>query len=386
MKKCIVIISVAVVIFLNFVPVFSPNVSPSLTAITPSINYSSVIDENITISAERAILMDKETGIVLFSKNDNEECGMASTTKIMTAIIIIENMRLDENITVTKDSVGIEGSSIYLSEGEIFTVESLLYGLLLESGNDVASALSIGMCNSVEKFVKLMNNKAKDLGMKNTNYKNPHGLSDNKHYTTARDLGILSSYALNNDIFRKIISTKEKNIKPINNDKTRFLRNHNKLLWNYEGITGIKTGYTKADGRCLVSSAIKDDIELICITLNSPDNWNDHKILLNKGFEIIKKRILAQKNEYASEISIVGGTKNYACASNLYDVVLPIPEKYPLELKIVAPPFVYAPVKSGDILAEVRVYYLDELIYSFPLCSKENIEVKKVSFFKKIFG
>lgn len=377
---------IALILFLSFAPVFAPRAKPSLSAVTPTIKSSGFIENEINISAQKAILMHKDTGFVLYSKNADLKSGMASTTKIMTAIVVLENLPLDKEITITKESVGVEGSSIYLSEGEIFKTEDLLHGLLLESGNDAATALAIATAETVEEFSSLMNKKAKEIGMENTNYVNPHGLSNENHYTTARDMGILSSYAMNNDTFRKIVSTQKANIKPQNSEYIRYCVNHNNLLWTYEGATGIKTGYTKADGRCLVSSAVKDGIELICVTLNGPDNWNDHKTLLDKGFEKFKKRTLAQKGEYAFEISVVGGTKNYISATNVSNVSLPLPKESNLDFKVVTPPFVYAPIKKGDIVGEVRIYCEGMLIYSIPLCSNENVEVKKVSLFKKIFG
>lgn len=387
MKKIILITLLSSILLLfSIAPIFTPDKSPSLSAISPTIKANGVLTDEITISADKAILIEKETGFVLYSKNPDSPCGMASTTKIMTAIVILENMNLTDEITATKDCVGIEGSSIYLAEGEIFTVESLLYGLLLESGNDAATALAIGMSKSVENFSKAMNSFAKKLGMTNSNFANPHGLSDEKHYTTARDLAILSSYAMENETFRKIVSTQKTIIKPINGENVRYCTNHNKLLGTYEGLTGIKTGYTKADGKCLVTSAIQDDTELICVTLNGADNWNDHKTLLSKGFEKFKKRTLAKKGEYAFEISVVGGIKNFVIASNSSDIILPIPENEKLEFKVVMPPFVYSPIKIGDLIGEVRIYCSQGLIYSFPLRAENNVEVKKVSFFKKIFG
>ncbi len=387
MKKLVsIIISTSLLVFLMYVPVFSPKVSPTLSAVTPAIKSAGFEELNISVSAENAILIDKETGLVLFSKNADQKSGMASTTKILTAIIVLESLSLDDEITITKESVGIEGSSIYLSEGEIFTIESLLYGLLLESGNDAAVALAIATSGTIEDFSSLMNKTAERIGMKNSNFVNPHGLSNDLHYTTARDMSILASYAMDNDIFRNIVSTKKTTIKPLNNDHIRYCTNHNKLLGSYEGITGIKTGYTKATGRCLVTSALKNETELICVTLNSPDNWNDHKTLLNKGFEIFKKRTLAKKGEYASEISVVGGTSDYLTATNISDIMLPLPENSEIEFKVVTPPFVYAPIKKGDMVGEVRIYCMNKLIYSFPLCSDNDIKVEKISFFKKIFG
>ncbi len=387
MKKIILFIIIpSFFVFFTIVPIFSPKEKPVLSAVSPVIKSCGFLNEEIKISADKAILIDKETGLVLYSKNADIKAGMASTTKIMTAIVIIENMSLQDEVLITKESVGIEGSSIYLSEGEIFTVESLLYGLLLESGNDSAVALAVGLSDDLNKFIEKMNIKAKEIGMVNTNFANPHGLSDDNHYTTARDLSILSSYAMDNEIFRKIVSTEKKIIKPINSEYVRYCTNHNKLLGQMDIITGIKTGYTKADGKCLVTSAVKDNTELICVTLNSSDNWNDHKTLLNNGFELFKKRILATKGEYASEISVVGGSVNYITASNISQIELLLPENVELEFKVVVPPFVYAPIEKGDFVGEIRIYSSQKIIYSFPLCADESVNVKKVSFFKKIFG
>jgi len=390
MKRPIFIVSlfstIFFVAFLFFAPIFSEESKASLSAVSPTINSNGFNIKSLNISAEKAFLIDKETGLVLYSKNCDVQSGMASTTKIMTSIIILENKNLSDTIKITKESVGIEGSSIYLSEGEIFTVESLLYGLLLESGNDAAVALAIGLSGSVEDFSILMNEKASSLGMKNTNFSNPHGLSDDNHYSTARDMGILACYAMENETFRKIVSTKKAIIKPENSEYIRYCTNHNKLLWSSNDITGIKTGYTKSDGRCLVSSSKTDDTELICVTLNSPDHWNDHLTLLSKGFETFKKRTLAQKGEYAFEILVVGGNKSVILAKNISEITLPLPEDIKINTKIVTPPFVYAPVEKGDIIGELRIFCEDKLIYSFPLCANESVTQKKISFFKKIFG
>jgi len=386
MKKTLIISIIIFILILFFAPVFEPEYQRPLqvfTSMKESVGFNQI---NTEISSEKAILLHKDTGLVLYSKNADEKSGMASTTKIMTAIIILENMNLDEKIIITKESVGIEGSSLYLAEGEVFTVESLLYGLLLQSGNDVACALAVAHSGSIDKFSEEMNAKAKKIGMTNTNFSNPHGLSDEYHYSTARDMGILSIYAMNNEIFKEIVSTKKYTVKPLNNDNIRYCVNHNKLLFNSDFITGIKTGYTKKDGRCLVTSATKEGIELICVTLNGQNHWNDHQIMLNSGFDNFEKRILATKGEYASEISVVGGKEKKVLASNISDIELFLPKSSDITMKIISAPFVYAPIKEGDVLGELRIYIEDKIIYSFPLCATERIEIKKISLFKKIFG
>jgi D-alanyl-D-alanine carboxypeptidase (penicillin-binding protein 5/6) len=387
MKKLFILFAfISILSFLFFAPIYTPENQPSLNAITPAISSDGFESDGVYISADKAILIDKETQLVLYSKNADSIAGMASTTKIMTAVVILEQMELEDLITITKESVGIEGSSIYLSEGEIFTVESLLYGLLLESGNDAACALAIGCSDNLEDFSILMNQKAAELGMKKTNFCNPHGLSHDEHYTTARDLAILTAYAMEIETFQKIVSTKKATIKPENSEYIRYLNNHNKLLINNDWITGVKTGYTKNDGRCLVSSGVKNGKELICVTLNGQDHWNDHKTLLNKGFETFEKRTLALKGEYAFEVPVVGGTKSFVNATNINEIKLMLPKDIDLKIKTVNPPFVYAPIEKGDIVGEIRLYYNDKVIYTYPLCATEKIEVKKVSFFKRFFS
>ncbi len=386
MKKIVAfILALSFLLFLTFVPLFSPKAMPTLSAVSPTIKSNGFEEIELSISAEKAILMDMQTGFVLFAKDADVPGGIASTTKIMTAIIILENMEKNDTITVTKESVGIEGSSIYLSEGEVFTVDSLLFGLLLESGNDAATALAIGCEGSIDKFSELMNKKAEELGMTNTNFTNPHGLWDDMHYSTARDMAILTSYAMKSNDFRQYVSTVKTTIKPQNGEYVRYLYNHNKLLQNFEGTTGVKTGYTKKSGRCLVSTAERNETELICITLNGTDHWNDHKSLLSKGFEMFEKRILAQAGQYASEITVVGGNKNFVYATNISNIELLLPKDVELSVKIVSPAFVYAPIKKGDIVGEIRIYFKEKHIYSYPLCASENVEVEKISFFQKIF-
>ena len=201
------------------------------------------------ISAQCAIMLDGQTGRVLYEKNADQRSLIASTTKIMTALVVCEQCNVLDRVRIPKEAVGIEGSSMYLKEGEILTVQELLYGMMLHSGNDAATALAIYCGGTMEGFAQLMNDKARALGMGDSHFVNPHGLDSPEHYSTARDLGTLAAYAMNNPIFAKTVSTKTITI------GQRFLRNHNKLLWQVDGADGVKTGYTKAAGRILVSSA-----------------------------------------------------------------------------------------------------------------------------------
>ena len=239
----------------------------------------------IKVSAKAAALYNTENGSFLFTKNENERLSMASTTKIMTAIVTIENLDLDRIVAVDDRAIGIEGSSIYLKQGEEISVRALLYALMLRSANDAAAALAYEISGSTEDFALLMNEKAAELGLSDTNFENPHGLDSENHYTTAHDLAIISAYAMSNQTFREIVSSRKALIE--SSAEKRMLINHKKMLSYYDGCIGIKTGYTKKSGRSLASAAERDGATLICITINAPDDWNDHKKLFDYGFSQI---------------------------------------------------------------------------------------------------
>lgn len=226
---------------------------------------------------------------------------MASTTKIMTALLAIERLDPETVVTVPKEAVGIEGSSIYLTEGEQITVSDLLYGLMLESGNDAATALAIAAGGTVEDFVRLMNERAAELGLEDTHFSNPHGLSADDHYTTAYDLARLTCAALENETFASIVSCKTKTI----SDGRRYLSNHNRLLRSYEGCIGVKTGYTLATGRTLVTAAERDGLTLVAVTLNDRSDWADHTRLLDYGFAHYES--VALEGVSGTPLPVVGG-------------------------------------------------------------------------------
>ena len=257
------------------------------------------------VSAQYAVLMDGRTGRILYDKGADERSLIASTTKIMTALIVCEQCNVLDRMRVPKEAVGIEGSSMYLREGEVLTLQELLYGLMLSSGNDAAVALAIYCGGTVEGFAQLMNDKARQLGMKDTHFENPNGLDSPDHYSTARDLAVLASYAMENPIFAKTVSAKTVTI------GNRSLRNHNKLLWQVEGADGVKTGYTKAAGRILVSSAVRNGRRLICVTINAPNDWNDHALLLNDGFSRYTMKTLISAGDPVGRVSLMGGEEDY---------------------------------------------------------------------------
>jgi serine-type D-Ala-D-Ala carboxypeptidase (penicillin-binding protein 5/6) len=242
--------------------------------------------ESVYVSGESAILMDQETGRVLYEKNADNKTLIASITKIMTAIVAIESSETDKEVTITKNAVGTEGSSIYLKEGEKFTVKELLYGLMLRSGNDAAVAISEEVGGSTEGFVHLMNEKAMWIGMNNTHFDNPHGLDSETHYSTAYDMALLTKYAMENNLYQTISGTTSFKA----NSREYSWKNKNKLLTAfYEYCTGGKTGYTKAAGRTLVTTAEKNGQTLIAVTLNAPNDWQDHIRMFEWGFEHFNK-------------------------------------------------------------------------------------------------
>lgn len=239
----------------------------------------------IASSAQSMALVDGDTGELIYSKNRDARREPASTTKICTAITVLENCtNLDLPIPIPNEAVGVEGSSLYLERGEMLSVRDLLYGLMLQSGNDCAVALAIIVGDSVEGFVKLMNETAEKAGATNTNFVNPHGLHHDEHYTTAHDLCKISYYAMQNETFREIVSTKRHTTPYHDREYCRNFPNKNKILFNYFGGNGIKTGYTRAAGRCLVSSATRDGKTYICTVLNCGDMWEESMRLLDRAF------------------------------------------------------------------------------------------------------
>ena len=242
------------------------------------------------VSAGRGVLMDADTGELLWSRHPDDPGLLASTTKIMTAFLVCQAGDLDRPVAIPAEAVGVEGTSLYLKAGETLTREELLLGTLLQSGNDAALALALDAAGSEAAFVARMNETARAIGLQNTHYANPHGLDAEGNYGSARDLALLTVQALKNPDFRRIAATRAAVV-----SGGRVLTNHNKLLWRVEGCIGVKTGYTKAAGRLLVSAAERDGRTLICVTVNDPDDWRDHAALLDWGFGQYELRSVAAK-------------------------------------------------------------------------------------------
>ncbi len=234
------------------------------------------------------IVMNASDCEVMEESNSHLRLPMASTTKTMTALIVIENCRLDETVTVPAEAVGVEGSSVYLKKGDKYTVEELLYGLMLRSGNDAATALAIHTAGSVKNFVEMMNYRAETMGLNDTHFVNPHGLHDDNHYTSAYDLCKIGCFAMKNDVFAKIVGTKKVTVGK--GELTRVWCNKNKILSLYDGGNGIKTGFTKAAGRCLIASAERDGVTVVSVVLNRGDMFNDCMNLMDRAFDKISDK------------------------------------------------------------------------------------------------
>lgn len=275
---------------------------------------------------------------------------MASTTKIMTAVVALEQGNPDDIVTVSNRAANVEGSSMWLKPGEKIKLESLLYGLMLNSGNDAATAIAEHVGGSVEGFAEMMNKKAAQLGLKDTHFTNPHGLDNEKHYTTAYELGLIACYALKNEKFREIAATKQKTVEGLENGLTRTLNNHNKMLKLYDNADGVKTGFTKKCGRCLVSSATRNGMQLVAVTLNAPDDWNDHKSLLNYGFAKYTEKTLVTKGSYIKTVPVKNGRSGTVGAVICDTVSVAVKQGENPVLKIDMPESLDAPVVLGQKL------------------------------------
>lgn len=301
------------------------------------------------IGARSALLYEAETGTVLYSKNPDEKLPIASITKIMTALVVLENCDLEDHVQFKRQWALTEGSSSGFREGQWYTVRQLLYALMLASGNDAAIALACHTAGSVGEFAKLMNEKASELGMTGSCFKNPHGLDQKEHYSTSSDMAKLASAAMKNKEFALISSTKEARI-----GRYRF-SNHNKLLWKYPDTIGIKTGYTSSAGRTLVTCAEKNDMTLICVTLDDSDDWDDHALLYDWAGANYKLFTLSSRGSPES-LPVISGAKESVPLRRKMDVRLLLNADDTVSLETRLPRFVYAPVTAYDSAGETEIY------------------------------
>lgn len=330
------------------------------------------------LSAHSAVVLDGATGRVLFEKNAYEERSMASTTKIMTALVALENGSLGDVVTVSRNASGVEGSSIWLGVGEKISLENLLYGLMLQSGNDAAVAIAEHVGGSVEGFAEMMNQKAAELGANNTHFMNPSGLDQEGHYTTAYDLALITRHAMSNEMFRTIVSTKNKTIPWEGHEFSRTLKNHNKLLSLYEGCDGVKTGFTKKTGRCLVSSATRNGSQLIAVTLNAPDDWNDHMSLLDEAFGAYALTELVSAGSVVKTLPVADGKADTVRIETSKSLGVPLAEGEAslVGCRIELPEGLTAPVSYGQHVGEA-VYTLGDCeLGRVPLVAGERVDAQ----------
>ncbi|MCQ2423868.1 MAG: D-alanyl-D-alanine carboxypeptidase [Clostridia bacterium] len=340
------------------------------------------------VSARSAILIDAETGEALFEKAADQRLPMASTTKIMTALAAIESMPLDTVVTVPASAVGVEGSSVYLEAGEKLTLEDLLYALLLASANDAATAIALTVSGSVEDFAALMNEKAAALGLSGTHFTNPHGLDDEEHYTTARDLARLAAAALENDDFRRIAGTVKHTI-PAADGGVRVLVNHNKMLRLYDGAIGVKTGFTKRCGRCLVSAAERGGLRLVAVTLSAPDDWHDHTAMLDYGFSLLERVTLAKPGDFAALLPLAGGEADTVRVSADSALAVTLSKTHgTIETRVELPHLAFAPVEAGETLGRVVFTTDGQEIGAVLLTAEEAVAARPVkrSLWQRIFS
>lgn len=309
--------------------------------------------------AKCAVLIDADTGAVLFAHNAETPSLIASTTKIMTAVVALESAELSQCYTVPPEACGVEGSSVYLKPGERLTVEELLYCMMLHSGNDAAVALALCCGGTLDAFVQKMNDKAQALSLNGTHFSNPNGLDDKNNHSTALDMARLTAYALKNEIFARIVSSRTALV------GTRRLTNHNRLLWSVEGAMGVKTGFTKAAGRILVSAVERVGRRLIAVTFNDGNDWRDHKNLYDYGFALYETHTLARRGEPVGTVELLSGGRAVLCAG--CEVQAAQTEKETLRLRILMPKAEFSAGLPGQAAGIGGAFAGERCIATFPL-------------------
>ena len=347
------------------------------------VHYLPVLDvhsaEKPDVSAKACVLISADTGEIIYSVDCNQKLPMASTTKIMTTLLCLESGNLDEQFVVDSDAIKVEGSSMGLQEGDIVTKYALCCGMLLPSGNDAANATAVKISGSIEEFAELMNERAEELGLSRTFFVTPSGLEGEGHGSSAYDMAILAREALKIEAFREICSSESIKLEFGNPPFTRWLKNTNKLLSMDDGVYGVKTGFTDEAGRCLVSACERDGMNLICVTLNDGNDWNDHLAIYDYGFENVK-RVSAEIPE-DMELELVGA-ENDKIAVTIGDGSVDIttlegnPDSF--DYRIISSPFVYAPVLAGDELAQLEISLNGREVRRVPIYAAEDVPIKVI--------
>lgn len=329
----------------------------------------SIFSCGIDISAASAVVINADTKEIIYEKNAYKKRSMASTTKIMTSIIAIESGKLSDVVTADS-SVVTEGTSIGLKEGYSLSLKDLVYGMMLESGNDAANLCAVHLGGNLDAFSVMMNDKAKGIGMNETNFVTPSGLDDGDHYSTAYDMAILGAYSVKNPVFRDVCSAKKYVADFISPEISVVFINHNKLLESCEGVFGIKTGFTRKSGRCLVTACKRDGATLVCVTMNAGDDWNDHRKLYDSAFAELNKTTFVFKGN--NEISVYGSNAN---KMKIYcdDFVYHFKNSHEITQEVYIPKIIYAPVDKDEIIGKIDFFCDEKLIHTSYLRSSNYI-------------
>ena len=336
------------------------------------------------VTARSAVVMEAKTGRVLYSRNMKAMRFPASTTKAMTLILALEKGNLDDIVTVSGNAAGTEGSTLWLEEGEKIRLGDLLYGIIMRSGNDGTVAVAEHIAGSVDAFARMMTEKAREIGAMDTSFMNPHGLPDERHYTTAYDLALIASYGYRNPVFADIVGTKEKMV-PRSKYPENSWSSENQMLWIYNGANGVKTGYTEAAGRCLVSGAERNGIQLVAVVLDSIYMWNDSIAMLDYGFEHVKPLQEVHEGEIVGKIPVLSGRRKQVPVETASDIVVPVVDDGDGGYSKIfdMPKTLHAPIEAGDVVGTVRVMYEGREVGSTDLVATESVEVK--SFFVTLY-
>ena len=333
-----------------------------------------VMAGDLEVNAEAAVVMDADSGRLLYAQNPDKRLANASTTKIMTALLTLEQPDQDRYFTVDSDAIQVEGTTMGLQPGDSVTLHQLAAGMLLPSGNDAANAAAVEIAGSEEAFVRLMNQRAAELGLENTQYRNPSGLDAEGHYSSARDLATLAAHALENEDFADIVSKQEIRMAFGNPPYNRSLYTTNKLLERYPYAIGVKTGYTDDAGLCLVTAAEKDGTRLIIVTLNGKDDVNTHMRLYEHFFPLLARVDLSGFTEGLS-VPVTGGTRDSVAAVPAAEPEAALLEREYDELtrEVELPQFVYAPVQTGQVLGEIRLLSGDKVVWQSALVADSDV-------------
>lgn len=329
-------------------------------------------------NGKAVILLDAKSGRILYERNCYQQLSPASLTKIMTALLVIENGDLNRKVTISEYAAETPESTVYLEQGEVLTRMELLYAAMLPSANDASTALAESVAGNEASFVALMNERAKELGLKNTHFSNPHGLEGQAHYSSAYDLALLTKKALSYPVFAKVVATERKVIPWESRDEDRILLNQNRLLYRYEGAIGVKTGYTRQAGNCVVGAAQRGDMKLIAVSMNSPTVYDDLENMLDYGFDHYKIVTIGRANQVTGEVKVLNGdadTVKAIAAENLMIAATDNEVPY-LVYAFTLKSTVDAPVEKGDILGICKMYLNGEQVGSINMVANQTIGLK----------